>query len=102
MKVFYLFVCIGFLIQNYSQGADDPAADKYANIDFSKIALACVTPEQLIKATAIACMQKENIELWEKVLECHRPIPDWVFIVFVFVIFENIFKVCRKESSLYH
>lgn len=79
MKGLYLFVWICFLQQIYLRGDDTSPPD------LSKLSLACIAIPDLLKATAIACMQKGNSTLWQQIIDCHRPMTDQVFI------FTNIF-----------
>ncbi|KAG4065232.1 hypothetical protein HA402_012674 [Bradysia odoriphaga] len=63
MKVLYFIVGIWCVQQISAQ-------------DTSALTAACISTPQLLGATAMACQQKNNTELWQKIIDCHVSISD--------------------------
>ncbi|XP_037052522.1 uncharacterized protein LOC119086053 [Bradysia coprophila] len=63
MKVLYFIVGIWCVQQISAQ-------------DTSALTAACISTQQLLAATAMACQQKNNTDLWQKIIDCHEPISD--------------------------
>lgn len=60
---------------------------KYSNGTFYGVEVGpeCITSSQLIRATEILCQdQRNNKTLWDRVIECHRPMTDTLFRIYIF------------------
>ena len=53
----------------------------YSNLS-GYLAPDCITFSQLDNATATLCQQKDNKDLWQKVIDCHQPIDETVTIFY--------------------
>lgn len=59
----------------------------HANANFTwfshlQLGPACITLTQLYDVTKILCAQKDNTDLWEKVIRCHDPMTEKVIFLF--------------------
>lgn len=63
----YSFLSLATLLQIYSNVCGDD----------------CMSVSQIAAATRILCQQRDNKVLWQKVIDCHKPMSDKVKYSFV-------------------
>lgn len=68
MKVFFFVLIV--LLQEMPSNADSSWFEGLS------LGPACISLKQLYKSVQVLCGQKNNTELWQKVIECHVPIDE--------------------------